>query len=64
MRMTMPVAILGAGVLIAAALLFGNRYEFAVVGDDIVRTDRLFGTVKECRSRSARVLSADREFEC
>lgn len=62
--MTTPAAIIIAGALIAAALAFGHRYEFRVVGDEVVRVDRLMGRVKQCPGRAAGMLSPERVYSC
>ncbi|MEM9708808.1 MAG: hypothetical protein AAF871_08435 [Pseudomonadota bacterium] len=62
--MTPTAAVLLAGILIAAAILFGGRYDFRTIGDDIIRLDRLTGRITHCASRPSGLLSNALTFQC
>lgn len=42
------IAILVSGALIAAAIVYTNRWEFLEAGGDIYRADRLSGWITKC----------------
>lgn len=58
-RLGIEGAVLGAGVLVAAALLLSNRWEIAGVGRVAYRLDHWTGEVRACHANSMKVAAAE-----
>ena len=64
MKWTVEAAIVLAGVLIAASILFTNRWQIAADSSNVYRLDKLTGQIDSCgadvqRAQDQRVLGQD-----